>query len=35
MLLVEIGGRLLTGVIVAVFAFLVVQWWTFRSGGRR
>jgi hypothetical protein len=34
MLLVDIGGRLLTALLAAIFAVLVVEWWRFRSGRR-
>lgn len=31
----DIGGRLLAGVLVAIIAVLIVEWWQFRAGGRR
>lgn len=34
MLQLEIGLNLLTAILVAVFAVLVIQWWKFRSGRR-
>jgi len=30
----EIGGNLLTAIALGVGAWLVVQWWAFRSGRR-
>jgi len=34
-MLLEIGGRLLTAFALGVVAVLVIQWWSYRSGGRR
>jgi len=32
---VEIGSRLLVGVLAVLFAYLVVRWWAFRARGPR
>lgn len=32
---VEIGGRLLVAVLICAVAILIVEWWSFRAGGRR
>jgi hypothetical protein len=33
-MLLEIGTRLLLGVVIVVLAVLVVEWWRFRSRAR-